>query len=187
MANLQQEIAATNARLGYSGCAHSRLARHERRATGPLRHFASRRSRADLPDLCVWAMKGLGNPVRAPSGYPLAVCKCEPSSYARTTAARSQFWSQLSPFVGVRDRSTGRFASVNGDVRIGLDLGLRIWKAGWVQALAGSNPASSARLTKRVLETALEVEMPTISITTNTTRSAGIAATPVAEPGPRLC
>jgi hypothetical protein len=25
-----------------------------------------------------------------------------------------------------------------------VDLGLRIWKAGWVQALAGSNPASSA-------------------------------------------
>jgi hypothetical protein len=57
-----------------------------------------------------------------------------------------RFSDQLSPFVGVRDRSTGRFASVNGGVRIGLDLGLRIWKAGWVQALAGSNPASSANL-----------------------------------------
>jgi hypothetical protein len=32
----------------------------------------------------------------------------------------------------------------NGDMQISLDLGLRIWKAGWVQALAGSNPASSA-------------------------------------------
>jgi hypothetical protein len=57
---------------------------------------------------------------------------------------RSQFWSQLSPFVGVWERPTDRFASVNEDLRIGLDLGLRIWKAGWVQALAGSNPASSA-------------------------------------------
>jgi hypothetical protein len=35
-------------------------------------------------------------------------------------------------------------ASQNGDVRISLNLGLRIWKAGWVHALAGSNPASSA-------------------------------------------
>jgi hypothetical protein len=57
---------------------------------------------------------------------------------------RSQFWSQLSPFIGVCDRSAGRFASVNGDVLVGLDVGLRIWKACWVQALAGSNPASSA-------------------------------------------
>ena len=117
---------------------------------GTLRHFARRRSRADLPDLWFWAMNGLGRSGKAPSGYPLAVRKCEPSSYARATAARSQFWSQLSPFVGVRERSTGRFASVNGDVRIGLDLGLRIWKAGWVHALAGSNPASSVNL-KQVL------------------------------------
>ena len=57
---------------------------------------------------------------------------------------RSQFGSQLCPFIGVRERPTDRFASVNDDMRTPLDLGLRIWKAGWVQALAGSNPASSA-------------------------------------------
>jgi len=56
--------------------------------------------------------------------------------------------SQLSPFVGVRERPIDRFASVNVDLRTPLDLGLRIWKAGWVQALAGSNPASSAALTR---------------------------------------
>jgi hypothetical protein len=56
----------------------------------------------------------------------------------------SQFGSQLCPFIGVRERPTDRFASVNVDTRTPLDLGLRIWKAGWVQALAGSNPASSA-------------------------------------------
>ena len=33
---------------------------------------------------------------------------------------------------------------MNGDVGISPYLGLRIWKAGWVHALAGSNPASSA-------------------------------------------
>jgi hypothetical protein len=55
------------------------------------------------------------------------------------------FWSQSSPFAGVRQHPTGRFVSVNGDVGISPYLGLRIWKAGWVQALAGSNPASSAR------------------------------------------
>ena len=32
-------------------------------------------------------------------------------------------------------------------MRTPLDLGLQIWKAGWVHALAGSNPASSAGLT----------------------------------------
>ena len=59
-------------------------------------------------------------------------------------AARSQFWSQLSSFVAIRKRSDDRFPSANGDLRISLDVGLRIWKAGWAQALAGSNPASSA-------------------------------------------
>jgi Protein of unknown function (DUF998) len=46
--------------------------------------------------------------------------------------------------ISVRERPTDRFASVNDDMRTPLDLGLRIWKAGWVHALAGSNPASSA-------------------------------------------
>jgi hypothetical protein len=50
---------------------------------------------------------------------------------------RSQFWSQLFPFVGGWERPTDRFASVNEDVRIGLDLGLRIWKAGWVNSPRG--------------------------------------------------
>jgi hypothetical protein len=35
-------------------------------------------------------------------------------------------------------------ARVNRRLRSLLNLGLRIWKAGWVHALAGSNPASSA-------------------------------------------
>ena len=60
------------------------------------------------------------------------------------TAARSQFWSQLSSFVAIRKRPDDRFPSVNRGLRISMDLDLRIWKAGWVQALAGSNPASSA-------------------------------------------
>jgi hypothetical protein len=93
------------------------------------------------------AMKDVGRSGKAPPG-PVHACwryaNASTSSHAHARAARSQFWSQLSPFVGVRERSTGRFASVNGGVRISLDLGLRIWKAGWVQALAGSNPASSA-------------------------------------------
>ena len=61
----------------------------------------------------------------------------------------SQFWSQLFSFVAVRERSKDRFASVDKDWRISLDCGLRIWKAGWVHALAGSNPASSANLRGR--------------------------------------
>jgi len=48
------------------------------------------------------------------------------------------------PFAGVRQHPTRPFVSVNGDVGISPYLGLRIWKAGWVQALPGSNPASSA-------------------------------------------
>ena len=56
----------------------------------------------------------------------------------------SQFWFQLFSFMVIRERSRDHFASVKDDLRISLDFGLRIWKAGWVQALAGSNPASSA-------------------------------------------
>jgi hypothetical protein len=71
------------------------------------------------------------------------------------TAARSQFWSQLSSFVAIRKRPDDRFPSANGDLRISLDLDLRIWKAGWVHALAGSNPASSAvRILRCVTPTA---------------------------------
>jgi hypothetical protein len=61
---------------------------------------------------------------------------------------RSQFWSQLSPSIGVRERPASGFASVDEDLWTHLDLGLRIWKAGWVHALAGSNPASSATPTR---------------------------------------
>jgi hypothetical protein len=71
------------------------------------------------------------------------------------TAARSQSWSQLSSFVAIRKRPDDRFPSANGDLRISLDLDLRIWKAGWVHALAGSNPASSAvRILRCVTPTA---------------------------------
>jgi hypothetical protein len=56
----------------------------------------------------------------------------------------SQFWFQLFSFMVIRERSRDHFASVKDDLRNSLDFGLRIWKAGWVQALAGSNPASSA-------------------------------------------
>jgi hypothetical protein len=38
--------------------------------------------------------------------------------------------------VTIRRRPNDRFPSPNGDLRICLDLHLRIWKAGWVQALA---------------------------------------------------
>jgi hypothetical protein len=44
------------------------------------------------------------------------------------TAARSQFWSQLSSFVTIRRRPNDRFPSADGDLRICLDRGLRIWK-----------------------------------------------------------
>jgi hypothetical protein len=74
---------------------------------------------------------------------------------AHVPAARSQFWSQLSSFVAIRKRPDDRFPSANGDLRISLELDLRIWKAGWVHALAGSNPASSAvRILRCVTPTA---------------------------------
>jgi hypothetical protein len=57
---------------------------------------------------------------------------------------RSQFWSQLSSFVAIRECLSDRFAGVDEQVQTSVELGLRIWKAGWVQALAGPNPASSA-------------------------------------------
>jgi hypothetical protein len=48
----------------------------------------------------------------------------------------------------VGERPTDRFASVNEDLRIGLDLGLRIWKAGIVLAasLHSGGPAPVAKL-----------------------------------------
>ena len=92
-------------------------------------------------------MKDVGRSGKAPPG-PVHACwryaNASTSSHARARAARSQFWSQLSPFVAIRKRPDDRFPSADGDMRISLDLDLRIWKAGWVQALAGSNPASSA-------------------------------------------
>jgi hypothetical protein len=63
----------------------------------------------------------------------------------------SQFWSQLSSFLPVCDRSPHRFGSVDEARRTLPNVGLRIWKAGWVQALAGSNPASSATPTRGTL------------------------------------
>jgi hypothetical protein len=48
----------------------------------------------------------------------------------------SQFWFQLFSFMVIRERSRDHFASVKDDLRNSLDFGLRIWKAGWVQALA---------------------------------------------------
>jgi hypothetical protein len=46
--------------------------------------------------------------------------------------------------VAIRECLSDRFAGADGEVQTSVDLSLRIWKAGWVQALAGSNPASSA-------------------------------------------
>ena len=50
--------------------------------------------------------------------------------------------------MAIRERLSDRFARVDGEVQTNVDLGLRIWKAGWVHALAGSNPASSATPTR---------------------------------------
>jgi hypothetical protein len=50
---------------------------------------------------------------------------------------RSLFWSQLSLFIGVRKRPIDRFASVDEDLWTRLDLGLRIWKACWVNSPRG--------------------------------------------------
>ena len=62
------------------------------------------------------------------------------------TAALSQSWSQSSSFVTIRRRPNDRFPSPNGDLRICLDLHLRIWKAGTVTQLLHGTCARSRKL-----------------------------------------
>jgi len=119
---------------------------------GLLRHFASKWSRLRLPDPWFGAINDVGRCGKAPTRPVTAGGTRMRAVVPHTLRLRSQFWSQLAPFGGVRERSTGRFASVNGDMRISLDLGLRIWKAGWVQVLTSRvsccprlGPASSSR------------------------------------------
>ena len=69
------------------------------------------------------------------SGRPSTPSRCHPSS---------QFSSQLPPFSPVRPgcvAAVWRSCERGGPRRT---VGKATWKAGWVQALAGSNPASSA-------------------------------------------
>jgi len=54
-----------------------------------------------------------------------------------------QFWSQLSSFVAIRERSKDHIAGVNEDLRISMDLGLRIWKAGSLTAALTATRSST--------------------------------------------
>jgi hypothetical protein len=111
--------------------------------TGPPRAWARRAC------CCAWRCDG-PSPHHSPRTHcglevGLRAIRC---MIAWSVHRRSQFWSQLSPSIGVRERPASGFASVDEDLWTHLDLGLRIWKAGWVHALAGSNPASSATPTR---------------------------------------
>ena len=97
-----------------------------------------------LPDLWFGPMQGSRSGKAIWSGIRWRYPSASTAAHARAMTARSQFWSQLPPFVGVPECSTARLAGVNRRRRTLLNLGLRIWKAGWVQALAGSSPASSS-------------------------------------------
>src|SRR5215211_2090505 len=73
-------------------------------------------------------MKDVGRSGKASDGTPFALRNASHRP-RHPLAARSQFWSQSSPFAGLRQHPTGPFVSVNRDVGISPYLGLRIWKA----------------------------------------------------------
>ena len=88
------------------------------------------------------------SPVQSPSSAPV------PWHAGRITVGTLiigvvQFSSQLGSFADVRLRPI--VADSRGDRPWGTVANepVRTWKAGWVQALAGSNPASSAHLTRQ--------------------------------------
>jgi hypothetical protein len=60
----------------------------------------------------------------------------------------SQFWSRLPPFSCVHERPRCHRMSANVLSNATTYAGMQSWKACWVHALAGSNPASSATPTR---------------------------------------
>src|SRR5215211_6952156 len=102
------------------------------------------------------------DPVRPPTGYPFAFRNASHRP-RHALAARSQFWSQSSPFAGVRQHPTGPFASVNGDVGISPYLGLRIWKAVGLHRPSSQNVVSSAAGTGIILSTTPKPQDPRVS------------------------
>ena len=111
---------------------------------GLRRHFASKWSPPAPARSLVWAHARRQIRYGHFVGYPLRYPSASTAAHARAMTARSQFWPQLSPFVGVPECSTARSEGVKPKTADSSEPRFADLESGWVQALAGSNPASSA-------------------------------------------